>query len=513
MNFETIDVDFEVLESVQETKGFVDGIFREIDYNSFEEQTILNRILQVFNAFKGWTIDAIKQVTTQNSNIVQSAWAVFSQFVRRLLVFDWGSSDQDLQNQIAAIGASLAAVTGDFVGAGLVRLVSLTIAGGLTVKYPVVAGKIFADLLEDTSGEFRARVAGLLYTMAYAAAEATFSGQALAGRWFLRRLGVDIPTGSDRVTDQPASFYSVLERVSEGTRNRYAQQFLENLFDAVIDELFEVGFIIAGSFDELLRVQRASGNAQVLGEERKIKITPDEEVPSEQIVLSGPQDLVVQNLETISANHFLLWNRDIGALVGEPIEETILRRPQSLRITINYRSEKTPPWVDQDGRRSQSVTYTIPSVKRSALDWGTIKAAAGGSNGYTWGPFKANAILSGGSMMRVYGASPASAEQRLRSLLTLSDEVIATLNISEEKIEGTKAANPSLIKRPKQVYPAFFSIYNRGDLLDSANSNQARIQSRSSARARIPLWVREEPADAKRIINDLLLRGKVRAGT
>lgn len=510
MDFRTIDITAEVLESFNAGTRVEEGVTRRLNFDSVEETSLLGRVFSFFRTFAGFIVEGVQIAYRAIQWTAVAAASLIVQVGQTLYALDWAMSDDQIDQMLRAQSVSLAAVLGDFVGATGARLVGLTLVGGLTLKFPAFGAALFATLLEDTGDEVSARVAGLLYTAAYASSLALIYGGLKFGKWWLRRWGLAIPRGSERWTEENMSLAAVFERFAESLPIMEARVFVENALDSAVDETFEVIMVLAGGVDEFIASQRAGGQPVTMGPERAVRVTPDERSPGEQIVIRGAQDLVVQQLDSITYSHGLLWNRDVGAIVGEPIEEAILRRPQSLRIMIQYRSVPRPPWVDRNGQRARSVTYTVPNLRRSALDWNLIKTAAGGDDGYTWGPFRASCVTSSGSKIAVYGASAGIAEQRIRQLLTLSEDTISTLSISEEKTEGVKLENPSLIKRPTQVYPAYLSIYNRADLLQSAQTGRERLQSRSAARARIPLWVPVKPPDADRIIQEMLRRGTTR---
>ena len=511
MLFETIDIDYEVLESAVEADAATDNGTRKLNLDIVNERTFGDIVLSIFGDFVGFLWAGIRSLTNAFSFTATFIWTIASQSLLRLASIDWGASDEQLQSILSGSASAAGSILGDFLGSIGVRLGALILVGGASIKFPLLGGTVFAALLEDTAGEVSARVASLLYGLAFIAADSLIYGSILVGRWALRRFNSDIPSGSERLTENNASFYNLIERFTESFDNAFLRNLVESSIDSALDEFIEIGFVIAGGIDEFYATQRNNGRASTMGPERKVRITPDERVPSEQLVIAGPQDLVIQNIEQVTLTHALMWDRDIGAFVGEATEDYVKRSPQALRIQIQFRSTQTPPWRDDDGLRARSVTYTIPNVRRAALDWQTIKQACGGSSGYTWGPFRATAKLTTGSQMGVYGGSANEAETRLRQLLTLSDDQIVTLSVSEEKTEGMRAANPTLIKRPTQVYPAYFTILNREDLLISSNAATDRIQTRSAARARIPLWMNEEPRNASRTIQELLRRGTTRS--
>ena len=232
---------------------------------------------------------------------------------------------------------------------------------------------------------------------------------------------------------------------------------------------------------------------------------------AERIVLKGRAEMLKPIITEILAIHQLIENRDIGEFCGSPLEDVVKAKFQPLKLKILFYSVSEPPWRPRSGSNNfVRATYHIPFVNRTKIDWETIKLAAGGSNGYMWGHWRATAgIVHDGALgqMQIHGATEHEAETRLRALAALSDGKIVSLSITEEKKEGESATNPNLRKETTRVYPAYFTIVHSEKVISEFGRSTLRGKYKKD-KFRIPLWTSSKPDDANEIIREALrIRG------
>jgi hypothetical protein len=182
--------------------------------------------------------------------------------------------------------------------------------------------------------------------------------------------------------------------------------------------------------------------------------------------------------------------------------------PQSLRLVIQMFSVKEPPFRSRSSSaRVTRTTITVPDVSRASLDWGKIKLAVGGANGYLWGRYRATAYLDNGRLMSLYAASENEAEQRIDALLLLTTAKLRSLTVMEEKKKGERLTRPTLQKEPTRVYPAYFTVINREEFLDTTKGNPSLKANFNDKRGRIELWTENKPSDCEEIITRILTKG------
>lgn len=241
---------------------------------------------------------------------------------------------------------------------------------------------------------------------------------------------------------------------------------------------------------------------------------------TEEIILSGTEETLKPIIALLIGIHQLIENRDIGDIVGSPLEEHVRAHPHTIKLTIFWYPKKEPPFTANAGEKLVRPYCNIPDVNRKKLDWTKIKETAGGSNGYTWGRFRCTANLDNGRQMQVHAGEAKEAEERLKALASLSTAKILTLSVTEEKKEGRRATNHSLYKENTKVYPAYFVVVNSEKILvESERQRQPKLpgQKKSTLAGdfqrnrtrKIPLWTEKEPGNVKEIIKEALrVRGQ-----
>lgn len=225
---------------------------------------------------------------------------------------------------------------------------------------------------------------------------------------------------------------------------------------------------------------------------------------SEYLIVTGPKKLLPLIITNLLATHQMIYERDIGEFVGQGMNEHVRSQPQALKLKLLFYSVQNPPWRPPQGELVRA-TYNVPFLNKAKINWTTIKSACGGDNGYMWGRFRCTANISDKDgnirQMQVYGASENEAEQRLKTLLTLSEGQIVTLTNAEEKKEGKRATDKLLYKESTRVYPAYFTLVNSKKII--AESHNATLSGNYyRSRSRVALWTDSKPPDADEIIQE-----------
>lgn len=480
MNFDLIEITLDALEStsVRRSQGQ-----REIwqglgDADPHDDEGL-----------RGW-LNAIARGVIRIGNFIWAAiewiiprinlpdlWGAIQEAAYTLFYFDWNQSDASIAAQVTANNNAMAQLIGRFAGSGAVRLVSVGIAAGVAMKYPIIAGRVALELAEDTGGTLRAEFMGMLQGIRQIAIENGLLKLVLGfrqRRWF----GME-PRTADGPYD---SFANRIESAVQSIPNEWFRNFVSGLLEGAEDAFWDVGYIVAQTVDDFVSTNRYTNNS-AFGPERVVKITPDVRREEEAIVLAGPQELVQMNVDQTLATHRLIDNRDVGQIVGIPAESFPRARFSVRHLVITFKAKRRPPWRTQDGRVKE-IQYTIPDCKRS-LSWGEIKSAA---RAFTWGPWRCTANLDNNRQMAVYGASSSEAESTLRSLIRLSTADIVTLSVTEEVLR-----DPRYIKRPTQVWAAYANLVTVPTDIQGQPLGGDRALRRE--RRRIILWTDDEPDD------------------
>ncbi|MEM6378412.1 MAG: hypothetical protein AAF705_09370 [Bacteroidota bacterium] len=241
------------------------------------------------------------------------------------------------------------------------------------------------------------------------------------------------------------------------------EELLQNLqegWEEFSDACIDAGFMIAGSIDDWIGMQSWQREG-LLGRTRTIQVTPNREVPSETVILSGTE----QNLRTatteIIATSQLLNNRDIGTqIIGEDNEPIITSN--GISVTLEFYAYPEPPYntkerIEAGNARSR---LTIPNCDPLQLDWGNIKTLFGSRNkSHEKGDIFAEARLDNGRKLRAWVDSKSDGTKLLKNLAKLSKaNILKPIQlVSKEEYEADSTNKP---KKRRPQYLAYIHISN-----------------------------------------------------
>lgn len=460
---------------------------------------LLRRVLNFGQQALGFISNVIGGITI-------TASAVFEWLYNRveaLKMFNWNATDEQLQILQRGQNQAVAAIWGGTIGRSIGYLVGIGVGAGVAFLCPVIGGAGLAKLVATNAG---AEALGELKNGLLAALRQTAASFAtntlISGYMNYRRFLKNLPLGvlsrvygeqtARFIRDQwgneggpDLSFNTQMEEAVERINNDTVRIFVENLLEESWDAFAETGFIVAQEIDNALQ-QSKQAVAEQDGPSRVVGIVPDLEAPEEVIPLFGREQGVKTAIQTSIATHRLLYNRDVGAIVGQPAEDWYRARPQRRKLTIVFRDKKSPPWRQNDGGRCKEATYTVPDC-HLGLTWQRIKVAA---RAYTWGKYRTTAKLDNGRQMAVYGATPQEAQRKLYELLSLSTAEVISLSTSEEVLRDIRR-----VKRPTTMYPVSATLLIRRPSIELDGRTMLDGDTYREEFRRISLWQDTEPAN------------------
>lgn len=437
---------------------------------------------KIFGALMPWVSKFVGFVTGQILNSLQFTVVEVVSYMmdlgRFFYEFDWNASDREYQAQMKQRNIALAGQWGGVVGGAAGWLVGIAVGAGITVACPVIgSGKLAAIAAGNAALEGIEEI-GARTASAIIETNKVLNANTWTNNWML------IKHLAGRSAPDEAPVWSV-KKFFEGEKDTKgpsaAGQFFDSAGDEFWDSFIEAGYIFAYELDSQLAASRAANKG---GINRTLRLTPDKEAPRETIVLTGGQDQLKQTVQTALVQHRLLYNRDVGQIVGQPVEDWYKARPHRRKLTIEFRDIEAPPFRKAKGGRAKPVTCSIPEPK-SKLSWEQIKRAA---KPYNWGRFRCTANLTNGRQMAIYGASAKEAEEKLRDLLELSTCEISTLSVTEER-----QRNPKSKKEAVRVYPFSGCLLVRKPNLESTGRTDLDGNTWEESHIRFELWTDVEP--------------------
>lgn len=453
-----------------------------------------------FSAAFGWMVDTAMTIST----------------------IDWNATDEEMLKLIESYETSTASGWGSFVGQSLGWFAGIAIGVGVSFTLPVIGGAALARRILTTSGkealeELYGSLQGALKNQLRNNTSILLIRQYLAIRNSARDaakngwLPGDVKQRVEKWGVKGASRFVIGEKIEEKIEripDKRIRAFVSNAVDEFFDSFIESGYVVAFELDNAY-AQARRANVNQLGEGRAVSIKLNKNARSGDQELMKipelPQTLMKQEIIRSVNQYRMMANRDIGLVVGLPLDEYVRAKEQSLRIVIDLYDRQYPPF--RRASNQTHVTITIPNARLSAIDWDVIKAACGGKNGYLWGKYRASATLDSKRRLIVHASTPKGAEERLKAYLNLSNDNLDSLNITEETNEGQRKTRTRLRKETTRVYPAYVTIINRKELLDPNDGRSSLKYNYRDVTCRFPLWTEREPFDFKERVASVLRRG------
>ncbi len=431
---------------------------------------------KVFSFGKKLTGFLVQSVLGVISWALSDLWDIAVEAYFELKYFDWHQTDEELRQSLKDNDAAVAGALGRLTGTGLVWLTGIAVSTSLSFKFPVLAGRVALELAQEGGQEIRSAITNLILVSRRNAIRSVLVGGLLNARK-LELFGLKSVT-SDR---KPWSFADGIENFIERLPGTSLKSFANQFIDSVEDSIIEMGYVIAYTIDDFYASQTLA-NQSILGQDRTIIITPDVEAEDEQIIIEAPQELTISEAQNVIANHQLVYNRDLGQIVGTPEEDYVRPRPQRRKLQVIFKSKPKPPWRLPNGDNAKTVECNIPDLK-PGVSWSTLKSTI---KHFTWGKFQVTAHLDNERQMRVHAVSYSEGEKYLTELIKLS-----TANIRKFTHSVIATDDPDPKKRiiPTVVYPAYCKLIV-GDLKPDGS-----LRSKSKTTTRVNLWTDTEPEE------------------
>ncbi len=487
-------------------------------------QGLLDSLWDLGKVLTSWIVKAVQFLSFSATTI----WSWLVSAIEQIKAFNWNETDENLSASMASAEVQLAGLWGGVFGNAFGGLIAVAVGYGVGLAIPVIGGPLLARTIAVEVGKDRLEEFLGLLRNALVTTVAVYAKQApvrlyMGYRNFLK----NVPFGklAEFYGEETAnfiknewgakgaprlSFNSKMDESVESIKDPRLQAFVEEFLEEAWDSFIEGGYIAAQTIDDFW-VQQKAQNKQLLGDNKTVVLQPDIDNDNEKIVFQNiPEKLAMPAIQQTINTARLLHNKDVGLIVAQDLQESIIAKPQSLRIIITLTSEKSPPWRNQGANQKfTKVQVAIPDVKVSKLDWETIKLVCG-INGYNWGRFKAIAKLDNGREMSLYGGTEEEAMNQLEKFLTLTTANVTGMTVSEEQKKGQRLINQNMYKTSTRIYPAFFIVINRASLLDYEQGHPSLKGNFKDRKVKIDLWTVTKPNHTEQTIKDILNFGVVK---
>lgn len=198
-----------------------------------------------------------------------------------------------------------------------------------------------------------------------------------------------------------------------------------------------------------------------LGEIIPIKIIPNREIEEEFTYVYSPEKLAPMASSIVLAQHQLMDNRDVGIVVGgnSGSEYAYQREPRQVTLVFEYAPNPTKPYFKlPNNQKTERPKYTISNVRREAITYQNLLAAAGGLDGYMYGRRRMTYKLTDNQdgnrgEITVWAETEADAIARCNAFLSLTDSVLKSANPGGQIEGGNRQESRNNMKEIRRVYP------------------------------------------------------------
>ncbi|OKH47299.1 hypothetical protein NIES2101_23970 [Calothrix sp. HK-06] len=513
------DIAVQALESEKIRKTIGDAGIRVFN-SSFEDPDkddqggVLGWLWNGGKRIVGWLLQEAGKILSFS---LSALWGWITSTVQFIWNFDWNVTDKTLDQQIKSKFDNLGSLLGGTLGNLVGYLGCGVVPGAVVFSFNEPLGAyILGQVSEELKDEFLANLSSLVRFTFISATQYLIMWSFKNVRKFIKSnvsffqdlfgegAGNAIKAwGSEG--SKPWSFAIATNKAVESIPNTFVKNFVEEFLEEAWDGCVEAGYVVANSVDSFLAAEKLKKQeVPAVGKMTYVEVKPDRSLDHQRIVLAGPQKLLETQIVSTLTNYQQMQDKDIGTFVGNPTDDYLRVRPQSLRIVIKFFSESSPPWQARTNSRLVTATYAIPEIEPSKIDWERLKQACGGVNGYLWGRYRATIILDNGRQIQCWGASGGEAEDRAKAFLqfTKGKPIRAKATITEDRTEDNTG---SFVKQPIRVYPAYFTILNQYQV-PGANGSGIPINGKRYIRKRdrIDLWTSTKPDDFNEIVLEML---------
>jgi hypothetical protein len=360
------------------------------------------------------------------------------------------------------------------VGTGTVWIASIAVSAALTVKFPILAGRVALALAEEGGQELRGQLTGFLSTTTQNVIRSVLLGSFLWARKQIK--------GEQKENKKPWILATKIEEKVQAIKNKTLRNFTQGFLDGAFDSILEIGYVVAFTLDDYYAVAREANNATV-EPVRTVQVFPDAN-SEESIIIEDTQENVEASINNYLGNHDLVSNRDIGTVVGQPYDDWYGLTPQGRRLILEYNAKAKPPFYDDKGKLTKRVQISIPDVKAS-LSWNDLKYTL---LKFTWGNYLARGVFENRRQMTVWGATEAEAKSTLLTLAKLSTKSLIQVSVSHPEVQNIKRK-----KKPTLVYVSHATLLIRKPTVGATDYTLIDGQNQKMAKTRFELWRDEAP--------------------
>ena len=294
----------------------------------------------------------------------------FSQIVMgsalQMYMFDWNKTDAQIEEQMKANNLASITSLGRLSADGIVRMAGLGATKKAQHRYPQLDPHALASVEEDQRDEIVNSLRGSFIALRSNLVNNAFLSTYMTGR----HLVTNSTTGPTK--SEPWILSDQIQKIAENNKNPEMKAYLTGFIDQAEDAIFDLAFLACNTVQSTYELNRLAVTAAA-GPNRAVRFTMDNSAPEEFITIYGPQQNVINAIETARIEGATIANRDVGQIVQVGMDRAIRAERNQRLVTAYFYSGANGATMLPDGTRAKKKEMRIPNLKLSA-DWDKLKA-------------------------------------------------------------------------------------------------------------------------------------------
>ena len=335
-----------------------------------------DRRIDMFNTFRTNSRDAGRRQRFGNfMGMIAGAatdylFSNFSQIVMgsalQLYMFDWNKTDAQIEEQMKANNLASITSLGRLSADGIVRMAGLGITKKAAHRYPQLDPHALASIDEEN----REEIVNSLRS-SFIALRSNLVNNAFLSTYMTGRHIVTNSTTGPKKSD-PWILSDQIQKIAENNKNPEMKAYLTGFIDQAEDAIFDLAFLACNTVQSTYELNRLAVTAAA-GPNRVVRFTMDNSAPEEYITIYGPQQNVINAIETARIEGATIANRDVGQIVQVGMDRALRAERNQRLVTAYFYSGVNGATMLPDGKRAKKKEMRIPNLKLSA-DWDKLKA-------------------------------------------------------------------------------------------------------------------------------------------
>ena len=280
-------------------------------------------------------------------------------------MFDFAQSDTAIKEQMEANERSSITALGRLTADGVVRMAAMGVTKQAKHKYPQLDPHALASMDEENREEVVNALRSSFIALRSNLTSNAFLSTYMTGRHLLTETG-----GGQK--SEPWILSDKIEKIVENEKTPQIKAYLSGFVNQAEDAIFDIAFLACNTVQSTYELNRLAAKSAA-GPTRVVKFTPDKDSPEEYTWLYGPQQNIINAIETAKLEGAVIASKDVGQIVQVGLDSALKAERNERLVTAYFYSGVNGATILPTGKRAQKKELKIPRCKLS-VDWDKLKA-------------------------------------------------------------------------------------------------------------------------------------------